>query len=96
MVLRQLEDFGFCPPGEAGAFVRDGGLRLGGSTPTNTNGGLLSEAYVHGLNNVAEAVVQLRHEAGDRQVAGAEVALCTGFGGSFGTAAVLTREEAAR
>lgn len=96
VVLRQLEDFGFCPPGEAGAFVRDGGLRLGGSTPTNTNGGLLSEAYVHGLNNVAEAVVQLRHEAGDRQVAGAEVALCTGFGGSFGTAAVLTREEAAR
>jgi len=96
VVLAQLEDLGFCRPGEAGAFVRDGGLRLDGATPTNTNGGLLSEAYVHGLNNVAEAVVQLRREAGERQVADAEVALCTGFGGSFGTAAVLTREEAAR
>jgi acetyl-CoA acetyltransferase len=94
VVLRQLEDLGFCPPGESGAFVRDGGLRLDGATPTNTNGGLLSEAYVHGLNNVAEAVVQLRHEAGDRQVPEAQVALCTGFGGSFGTAAVLTREDA--
>jgi acetyl-CoA acetyltransferase len=53
VVLAQLEDFGFCPRGKAGAFVRDGGLRLDGATPTNTNGGLLSEAYVHGLNNVA-------------------------------------------
>jgi acetyl-CoA acetyltransferase len=95
VVLRQLEDFGFCPPGQAGAFVRDGGLRLDGATPTNTNGGLLSEAYVHGLNNVAEAVVQLRHQAGpERQVPDAAVALCTGFGGSFGTAAVLTRDDA--
>jgi acetyl-CoA acetyltransferase len=95
VVLRQLEDFGFCPPGESGAFVREGGLRRDGATPTNTNGGLLSEAYVHGFNNVAEAVVQLRHEAGpDRQVPDAATALCTGFGGSFGTAAILTRDDA--
>jgi acetyl-CoA acetyltransferase len=89
VVLKQLEDFGFCAPGQAGAFVRDGGLGRDGSVPTNTNGGLLSEGYVHGLNNVCEAVVQLRGAAGDRQVPGANVALCTGFGGSVGSATVL-------
>jgi len=94
VVLAQLEDLGFCPHGEAGDFVRDGNLRLDGAIPTNTNGGLLSEAYVHGFNNVAEAIVQLRHQAGDRQVADASVALCTGFGGSFGTAAILARDDA--
>jgi acetyl-CoA acetyltransferase len=90
VVLAQLEDFGFCPPGAAGAFVRDGQLAIGGALPTNTNGGLLSEGYVHGLNNVCEAVIQLRGAAGDRQVPGAEVALCAGFGGSVGSATVLT------
>jgi len=94
VVLRQLEDFGLCPPNAAGAFVREGGLRLDGAVPTNTNGGLLSEGYAHGLNNVAEAVVQLRHEATGRQVAHAGTALCTGFGGSFGSAAILQRDDA--
>jgi acetyl-CoA acetyltransferase len=58
--------------------------------PVNPHGGLLSEGYVHGLNNVAEAVRQLRGD-GVHQVPDAEVALCTGFGGSYGSAAVLTR-----
>ncbi len=49
----------------------------------NPHGGLLSEGYVHGLNNVAEAVRQVR--------AGVETALCTGFGGSYGSAAILVR-----
>ena len=77
LVLAQLEDFGFCdrgePPGLPGP---DGPL-------VNPNGGLLSEGYVHGLNNVLEAIRQLR--------AGASVALVTGFGGSYGSAAILTR-----
>jgi acetyl-CoA acetyltransferase len=55
------------------------------------NGGLLSEGYVHGLNNVVEAVEQLQGKAGARQVADAGTALCTGFGGSYGSAAILTR-----
>ena len=53
------------------------------AVPVNPHGGLLSEGYVHGLNNVAEAVRQVR--------AGAETALVTGFGGSYGSAAVLVR-----
>jgi acetyl-CoA acetyltransferase len=62
-VLGQLEEFGFCGPGEAGAFVADGNLGLKGSLPTNTNGGQLGEAYIHGLNGIAEAVRLVRGEA---------------------------------
>jgi acetyl-CoA acetyltransferase len=90
LVLRQLEDFGFCRPGEAADFVAGGGTAAGGALPVNPHGGLLSEGYVHGLNNVVEAVQQLRGDAGANQVE-AEVALCTGFGGSYGSAAILVR-----
>lgn len=76
-VLMQLEALGFCGPGEAGAFVADGGTRLGGALPTNTNGGQLSEGYVHGMNGIAEAVRQLRGTSVN-QVAGAELAVVTG------------------
>jgi acetyl-CoA acetyltransferase len=78
LVLLQLEDFGFCKKGEAGGFVAAGETRLGGALPVNPHGGHLSEGYVHGLNHVAEAVQQLRHASGDRQVPGAELALSTG------------------
>jgi acetyl-CoA acetyltransferase len=61
-----------------------------GMTPGDVDVALLSEGYVHGLNNVAEAVRQLRGD-GVNQVPGAEVALCAGFGGSYGSAAILTR-----
>ncbi|QXC62780.1 hypothetical protein KSP35_08365 [Aquihabitans sp. G128] len=82
-VLLLLEDLGFCPKGEGGAFVADGVLAPGGALPTNTTGGGL--AYTHpgmfGMFLLVEAVRQLRGECGDRQVQGAEVALAHGSGG---------------
>lgn len=82
-VLLALEDLGFCPKGEGGAFVADGPLRPGGSLPANTNGGGL--AYTHpgqyGIFLLVEAVRQLRGEAGERQVPDAEVAVAHGSGG---------------
>jgi acetyl-CoA acetyltransferase len=59
-VLMQLEELGFCPRGEAKDFVADGGIELGGHLPVNPNGGQLGEAYVHGMNGIAEAVRQVR------------------------------------
>ena len=59
-VLKQLEAFGFCGRGEAKDFVRDGHIELGGSLPVDPNGGLIGEAYIHGMNNVAEGVRQVR------------------------------------
>ena len=62
-VLMQLEEFGFCEKGEAKDFVRDGHLELDGQLPTNTHGGQLGEAYIHGMNGINEAVRQLRGSA---------------------------------
>jgi len=89
LLLNQLEDFGYCGAAELGEIIRGGRLGQNGDLPTNLNGGLLSEGYVHGLNNVVEAVEQLRGEAGQRQAPKATTALVTGFGGSYGSAAVL-------
>lgn len=80
-VLVQLEDYGFCPKGEGGPLVSSGATALDGALPVNTHGGFLSEAYVHGFNHVAEAVLQLRGQAGERQVEGCEVALSTAMPG---------------
>jgi acetyl-CoA acetyltransferase len=60
IVLFQLEAFGFCAPGEAKDFVQDGALEVGGRLPTNTHGGQLSEAYIHGINGVNEGVRLVR------------------------------------
>jgi acetyl-CoA acetyltransferase len=59
-VLCQLEEFGFCGRGEAKDFLRDGSVELGGSLPINTHGGQLGEAYIHGMNGIAEGVRQVR------------------------------------
>ena len=89
-VLMTLENFGFCARGEAGAVVAAGHIRVdGGKLPINTAGGLLSEAYIHGLNLVTEAVRQLRGSS-TAQVAGAKVCLVTaGLGSTPLSAAVL-------
>jgi acetyl-CoA acetyltransferase len=59
-VLNQLEEFGFCGRGEAAGFVADAGIGVGGDLPINTHGGQLGEAYLHGMNGIAEAVRQVR------------------------------------
>ena len=74
-VLQMLEWYGFCELGEAGPFLAAGHTRPGGSLPVNTHGGQLSESYTHNWMHLYEAVRQLRHECGPRQVPGARVAL---------------------
>jgi acetyl-CoA acetyltransferase len=59
-VLVQLEELGFCKRGEARDFIADGAIELGGRLPVNTHGGQLGEAYLHGMNGIAEAVRQIR------------------------------------
>ncbi len=59
-VLMQLEELGFCGGGEARDFIKDGAIELGGRLPLNTHGGQLGEAYIHGMNGIAEAVRQVR------------------------------------
>lgn len=69
-VLMQLEEFGFCAPGEAADFVAADAL------PLNTHGGQLGEAYLHGMNGIAEAVRQIRGTSVN-QVPGAATSLVT-------------------
>ena len=59
-VLQQLEEFGFCKRGEAKDFIANGAIELGGRLPVNTHGGQLGEAYLHGMNGIAEGVRQVR------------------------------------
>lgn len=97
MCMIHMEDFGLVQKGEVGAWVRAGQNGLNGPTPVNTHGGLLSEAYVHGLNHVIEAVQQLRpggvvddlcsgphtfDRTTCRQVRNAEIGLACGEGGA--------------
>ncbi|MFD0851891.1 acetyl-CoA acetyltransferase, partial [Actinomadura adrarensis] len=70
LVPRQLEDFGLVPRKDLGAVLGAREISWDGSTPVNPHGGLLSEGYVHGLNNVAEAVRQLRGTGTDEKGAG--------------------------
>jgi acetyl-CoA acetyltransferase len=88
LVLMALEDYGFCGRGESGEFVATGSIRPNGTLPINTAGGLLSEAYVHGLNLLTEGVRQLRGES-TTQIPGAEACLVTGGLGVAPTSGVI-------
>lgn len=80
-VLLELEGLGFVPKGEGGAFALEGRMEIGKDLPVNTHGGLLSQAHLGAMHHVVEAVLQLRNQAGPRQVKDAEVALVHGNGG---------------
>ena len=93
MVVMQLEDYGFCKKGEGGEFVESGAIRYkGGSTPVNTHGGQLSEAYIIGATHTREAVEQLRGVA-INQVKDAEFALVTGGPASLPVSGCILRRD---
>jgi acetyl-CoA acetyltransferase len=83
MVAIQLEAYGFCPKGGSGRFLDETDVSIRGTLPVNTGGGQLSCGQAGaggGMIGVMEAVQQLQHEAGERQVADASIGLVSGFG----------------
>ena len=76
-LINQIEGYGFTAPGTGLEFCKDGQMTFGGRIPTNTGGGNMSGSYMHGWSQVVEVVRQLRHQAGPRQVEGAQVSLST-------------------
>jgi acetyl-CoA acetyltransferase len=92
-VLIGLEGLGLVERGQSGAFVRDGNTRLDGVLPTNTHGGLLSEGYLHGMNTVTEAALQVQGRAGVRQSPRHEICVVTSGAMMDGSALVLTADR---
>jgi acetyl-CoA acetyltransferase len=91
--LMQIEDMGFCPKGEVGAFVEGDTLHHdGGRLPFNTHGGLLSHAYVLGIAHVVEVVKQLRGEA-SAQVPACETGVYGGYTGHMASTLVLAKDR---
>jgi acetyl-CoA acetyltransferase len=88
-VLVTLEDYGFCPKGEAARFLADGRNAPGGRLPINTGGGQLSSFYMWGMTPVSEGVIQARGDGGERQVADHDVVLVSGNGGVLATHSTL-------
>ena len=88
-VLMQLEELGFCGRGEAKDWATIERLSVGGDLPINTSGGLLGEAYIHGMNGIAEAVRQIRGTSCN-QVAGVEHVLATAGTGVPTSAVILS------
>jgi acetyl-CoA acetyltransferase len=88
--LYGLEDLGFCKPGEAAGFIKDGHTRIGGRLPLNTNGGGLSYMHsgMYGMYALQESVRQMRGLA-PAQVPGAEISVCHGVGGMFAASGTI-------
>ena len=82
--ILHYEALGLCPPGEGGRLVEEGHTALGGRIPVNVSGGLLSRGHpvaATGVAQIVEIVIQLRREAGPRQVPGARIGLAHCMGG---------------
>ena len=92
LVLPQLEEFGFCKRGEARDFIKDGNIELGGRLPVNTHGGQIGEAYIHGLNGVAEGVRLIRGTS-TNQPANVDNVLVTAATAVPTSAAILSRDS---
>ncbi len=92
-VMATMEGYGFCERGRVGEFFASGRATYGGDVVVNPHGGLLSEGYIHGLNHHYEAALQLRGDAGVRQVPDAGLALVSAGGGPYGGANVYSRER---
>jgi len=82
-VLKQLEGFGFCKRGEAKDFIKSGEIDIDGILPINTNGGLIGEAYIHGMNNIAEGVRQVRGTAANQVKKVERVLVSSGMAGAI-------------
>jgi acetyl-CoA acetyltransferase len=96
ITLSWIENTGWCGVGEAGAFItsnldKTGRIRIGGKVPVNPHGGALAEGATQGAGHIREAVLQLRGQAGERQVPGAEVALVTPGGFFFNSQGLVLR-----
>lgn len=93
LTILWLEALGLTKPGETGDFIEGGErISLGGELPLNTNGGQLSEGRLHAFGHLYEAVLQLRGDAGDRQVKDSQVAVTGAGGGIFGSSLLLVRD----
>jgi acetyl-CoA acetyltransferase len=93
VVLMGLEGLGLCDRGTAGDFVAEGNTGLNGKLPVNTHGGLLAEGYLHGMNMVTEATLQVQGRAGERQVARHDVCVVTSGALADGSAMILTTDR---
>jgi acetyl-CoA acetyltransferase len=92
LVLPQLEEFGFCKRGEAKDFIQDGNVEPGGRLPLNTHGGQLGEAYIHGMNGIAEAARLIRGTSVN-QVPNAENVIVTAATAVPTSALILSRDR---
>ncbi|MFC7387693.1 lipid-transfer protein [Sphaerisporangium rhizosphaerae] len=90
-VLTQLEELGFCARGEACDFIAGGGIEIDGHLPVNPHGGQLGEAYIHGMNGIAEAVRQVRGTSVN-QVPGVQNVLVTAGTGVPTSGLILSRD----
>lgn len=91
-----IEALGFVPRGKGGAAAREGYTALGGCVPVNTSGGLKAKGHPVGATGIAQVIEifeQLRGEAGERQVEGAELGLAQNMGGSGASAVVHILER---
>ena len=92
-VLMGLEGLGLTGRGESGGLVRSGSTALEGRLPVNTHGGLLAEGYLHGMNTVAEAALQVQGRGGPRQVPRHDVCVVTSGALMDGSALLLTTDR---